>query len=313
VASRLLLLDTASLYFRAFFGIPDTVHAPDGTSVNAVRGLLDFISRLTSTREPTHLVACWDEDWRPAWRVKLIRSYKGHRVVRPVPGGVDVEETPDPLEAQVPIIQEVLDALQIPVVGAPHFEADDIIGTLATTWDGEVEIVTGDRDLFQLVSNENDIRVLYIARGVGNLEVVDDGTVARKYGILPEQYADLAVMRGDASDGLPGVKGIGEKTAASLLNQYGDLAGIVSAAENPASKLSSGVRSKLTAATDYLLVAPTVVEVVKNITLPEFDAEIKPLTPDQLARVEELAQQWSLGSAVPRVLKALGNPVAEST
>jgi 5'-3' exonuclease len=305
-----MLLDTASLYFRAFFGIPDTVHAPDGTSVNAVRGLLDFISRLTSTREPTHLVACWDEDWRPAWRVNLIPSYKGHRVVRPVANGVDVEETPDPLEAQIPVIREVLDALQIAVVGAPHFEADDIIGTLATTWDGEVEIVTGDRDLFQLVSDEDQVRVLYIARGVGNLEVIDDGAVARKYGILPEQYADLATMRGDASDGLPGVKGIGEKTAASLLQRYGDLAGIVSAAQDPDSKLASGVRSKITAAADYLRVAPTVVEVVKSITFPDFDAEIRPLTPEQVVRVEELADKWALGSAVPRVLSALGNPAS---
>jgi 5'-3' exonuclease len=302
-----MLLDTASLYFRAFFGIPDTVHAQDGTSVNAVRGLLDFISRLVATRSPTHLVACWDEDWRPQWRVNLIPGYKGHRVVRPVAGGVDIEETPDALEAQIPVIREVLDALQIAVVGAPHFEADDIIGTLATSWDGEVEIVTGDRDLFQLVDDQSLVRVLYIARGVGNLEVVDDSAVARKYGILPVQYADLAVLRGDASDGLPGVKGIGEKTAASLLHQYGDLAGIVAAAADPASKLASGVRAKLLAAADYLEVAPTVVEVVRNITVADFDAEIRPLSPQQRERVEHLAETWSLGSAVPRVLAALGN------
>jgi 5'-3' exonuclease len=300
-----MLLDTASLYFRAFFGIPDTTHAPDGTSVNAVRGLLDFISRLVSTHQPTHLVACWDEDWRPGWRVNLIPSYKGHRVVRPVPGGVDVEETPDPLEAQIPIIQEVLQALQIPVIGAPHFEADDIIGTLATTWDGAVDIVTGDRDLFQLVSNDDQVRVLYIARGVSNLEIVDDGTVVRRYGILPEQYADFAALRGDASDGLPGVKGVGDKTAASLMQNYGDLDGIIAAAADPSSQLGSGVRSKLLAAADYLKVAPTVVGVVKDITLPDFDAEIRPLSAEQRTVVEGLAEKWGLGSAVPRVLAVL--------
>jgi 5'-3' exonuclease len=237
--------------------------------------------------------------------VNLIPSYKGHRVVRRVPGGVDVEETPDPLEAQIPVIQEVLEALQVPVVGAPHFEADDIIGTLATTWDGDVDIVTGDRDLFQLVSDDDHIRVLYIARGVSNLEVVDDGTVVRKYGILPEQYADYAALRGDASDGLPGVKGVGDKTAASLLQQYGDLDGIIAAAADPTSQLASGARSKILAAADYLKVAPTVVAVVKDITLPDFDAELRPLTAPQQSVVAALAEKWGLGSAAPRVLAVL--------
>jgi 5'-3' exonuclease len=222
-----------------------------------------------------------------------------------VPSGVDVEETPDPLAAQVPVIHEVLQALHIPVIGAPHFEADDIIGTLASTWAGEVDIVTGDRDLFQLVSNEDHVRVLYIARGVSNLEVVDDATVVRKYGVLPEQYADYAALRGDASDGLPGVKGVGDKTAASLMQQYGDLDGIIAAAADPASQLASGLRNKLLAATEYLKVAPTVVGVVKDITLPDFDAELRPLTVEQQAVVEGLAQTWGLGSAVPRVLAVL--------
>jgi 5'-3' exonuclease len=307
-SNRLLLLDTASLYFRAFFGIPDTVKAPDGTSVNAVRGLLDFTSRLVTQYEPTHLVACWDDDWRPQWRVDLIPSYKGHRVVRPVAGGVDIEETPSALDKQVPVIREVLDALDIAVVGAAHYEADDIMGTLATTWDGAVDVVTGDRDLFQLVSDANDVRVLYIARGVGNLEVVTDSVVVSKYGVLPEQYADLAVMRGDASDGLPGVKGVGDKTAASLLQQYGDLDAVIAAAADPASTLSSSLRGKLLAAADYLKVAPTVVEVARSIELPPFDAEIRPLLPESLVLVGALSEKWNLGSAVPRVLAALGNP-----
>jgi 5'-3' exonuclease len=307
VPSRLMLLDTASLYFRAFFGIPDSAKAPDGTSVNAVRGLLDFISRLVTQYEPTHLVACWDEDWRPQWRVDLIPSYKGHRVVRTVPGGVDIEETPSALDQQVPIIREVLDALDVAVVGAAHYEADDIMGTLASTWSGAVDVVTGDRDLFQLVDDSSDVRVLYIARGVGNLEVVTDSVVAAKYAVLPEQYADLAVMRGDASDGLPGVKGIGEKTAAGLLQQYGDLESIVAAAADPTSTLSSSVRGKLLAAESYLEVAPTVVEVARDIELAPFDAEIRPLLPESLALVAALAENWNLGSAVPRVLTALGN------
>jgi 5'-3' exonuclease len=303
---KLLLLDTASLYFRAFFGIPGTVYSEDGkTPVNAVRGLLDFIARLVNTYEPTHLVAAWDEDWRPQWRVDLIPSYKSHRVARPVKSGVDIEEAPDDLEVQVPIIADVLDTLGIARVGAPMFEADDVIGTLAKQSKRPVDIVTGDRDLFQLVSDADGVRVINTARGMSNLEVVTDGIVAKKYGIVPEQYADFAVMRGDTSDGLPGVAGIGEKTATSLLGQYGDLAGIVAAAADPTSKLASGVRSKLLAASEYLLVAPTVVEVVCDIDLPDFDDEIKQLDDDRLALVAALGKKWGLGSPLTRVLAAL--------
>ena len=141
-----MLLDTASMYFRAFFGVPEIL-AADGTPVNAVRGLLDFISRLVEQYEPTELVCCWDEDWRPQWRVDLVPTYKSHRVVEVVDAGPDVEEVPDPLEVQVPIILEVLEALGIAVVGAPEAEADDVIGTLATDAGRPVDIVTGDRDL----------------------------------------------------------------------------------------------------------------------------------------------------------------------
>ncbi len=305
---KLLLLDTASLYFRAYYGVPDSVTAPDGTPVNAVRGLLDFIARLTSTYSPTHLVCCWDNDWRPQWRVDLIPSYKAHRVVAAVKGGIDVEETPDPLEAQVPIIEEVLAALGIAVVGADGYEADDVIGTLAATSDRPVDVVTGDRDLFQLVDDDVPVRVLYTARGVGNLEVLDEAAVVSKYGVLPQQYADFAVLRGDASDGLPGVKGIGAKTAADLLRQYGDLQSIVSAANNDSSALGSTLRGKLRASADYLTVAPTVVEVAKDIDLPGFDAQLRPPSPQGLVRVHGLAEQWGLTSPVGRVLAALGVP-----
>ena len=240
-----MLLDTASLYFRAFFGVPDTLRAPDGTPVNAVKGMLDFVTRLVSTYHPTDLVCCWDDDWRPQWRVDLIPTYKEHRVVRAVPNGVDVEVTPDPLTVQVPMIRTMLDALGIAVVGAAGYEADDIMGTLATRASGAVDVVTGDRDLFQLVSDDHGVRILYIARGVGKLEIVTDSVVVSKYGVLPEQYADFATLRGDPSDGLPGVAGVGDKTAAGLLQQYGDLDGILAAAADPASSLSSGLRGKL--------------------------------------------------------------------
>ncbi len=231
MTDRLMLLDSASLYFRAFYGVPDTVRAPDGTPVNAVRGFLDIITRLVTTYHPTHLVACWDDDWRPQWRVDLIPTYKTHRVAEVVAVGPDVEVVPDPLEVQVPIIRTVLDTIGIPIVGAAAHEADDVIGTLATRATVPTDIVTGDRDLFQLVDDARDVRVIYTARGMSNLEIVTDAVVVSKYGVLPSQYADFATLRGDASDGLPGVAGIGEKTAASLLAAHGDLAGILTAAE----------------------------------------------------------------------------------
>src|SRR5690606_34606539 len=153
---RLLLLDTASLYFRAFFGVPDTLKAPDGTPVNAVRGLMDFISRLTEEYDPSHLVCCWDDNWRPPWRVEPVETYKSHRVVEVVPGAPDVEEVPDPLQVQIPVILDVLAAWGIPVIGAEDMEADDVIGTLATGAGMPVDVVTGDRDLFQLVDDERE-------------------------------------------------------------------------------------------------------------------------------------------------------------
>lgn len=299
-----MLLDTASLYFRAFYGVPDTITAPDGTPVNAVRGLLDFIGRLVSTYRPTDLVCCWDEDWRPAWRVELVETYKAHRVLT-VQGGVAVEQTPDGLVVQVPMIVEVLDALGIARVGAAGCEADDVIGTLAARATDPVDVVTGDRDLFQVVDDSRGVRVLYIARGVGKLETVTDATVVGKYQVLPEQYADFATLRGDPSDGLPGVAGVGEKTAASLLQTYGDLAGILEAAVDKSSSLSSGLRGKLAAAAPYLAVAPQVVAVATDADLPDFDPTLRPLTDDQRAAADELAQRWGLGGAMSRAIEAL--------
>ena len=309
MADRLMLLDTASLYFRAFYGVPDSLKRADGTSVNAVRGLLDIIARLVTDFEPTHLVACWDDDWRPHWRVELIPSYKAHRVAEVVPGGPDVEETPDPLEAQIPMIRRLLAVLGIPVVGAEHHEADDVIGTLATTAELPVDVVTGDRDLFQLVDDARDVRVVYTARGMSKLEVVTDVTVVGKYGVLPAQYADFAVLRGDASDGLPGVSGIGEKTAASLLQQFGDLDSLIAAAADPSAPLSATMRARIAGAADYLDVAPTVAEVVRDLVFEPFDARLAPLDPDGVAEIERLAADWNLGGSVPRVLKALGNDI----
>ncbi len=301
MTDRLMLLDTASLYFRAFYGVPDTVTAPDGRPVNAARGLLDMIAKLLTTYEPTHVVACWDDDWRPQWRVDLIPSYKAHRVAELVEAAPDVEEVPDPLEAQIPVIRAELDALGIPIVGVAQHEADDVIASFAAQSGMPVDVVTGDRDLFQLVDDARGIRVIYTGRGMSNLEVLDEASVTAKYRVLPSQYADYAVLRGDASDGLPGVAGIGEKTAATLLAAHGDLAGIRAAAE-AGEGMTAGIRAKLLAAADYLAVAPTVVEVVRTLDLPDADARLR--TPDA-AVTAALATEWNLGSSLDRAVTAI--------
>jgi len=303
-----MLLDTASLYFRAFFGVPDSMRAPDGTPVNAVRGLLDFIARLVGEYHPTHLVCCWDDDWRPQWRVDLIPSYKGHRVVAARPGLTpDIEEVPDALQTQIPIIRDVLAAYGIAVVGRPGYEADDVIGALSTDAGMPVDIVTGDRDLFQLVHDAAEVRVLYVARGVGRHERVDNAWVRAKYDIDARQYADFATLRGDASDGLPGVAGIGEKTAATLLNRFGDVEGILAAAADPDSDLGPGPRGKIKAAVDYLAVAPGVVAVRRTIDgeLPDLTAPITPAHPERLL---ELDSRWDLSSSAVRLVEALQRP-----
>lgn len=301
-----MLLDTAALYFRAFYGVPDTVTAPNGMPINAVRGLLDIIAKLTTEFEPAEIVACWDDDWRPQWRVDLIPTYKTHRVAEEVEVAADVEVVPDPLSAQVPIIREVLTALGIPIVGAAAHEADDVIGTLATTSTMPVDVVTGDRDLFQLVDDARSVRVIYTGRGMSNLEVLTDDALLAKTGVRPDQYADFATMRGDASDGLPGVAGIGEKGAATLLATYGDLDGIVAAAADEGSGLAKGSRAKILAAADYLQVAPTVVKVVRDLQLPHFDARIRPFTDEQRAELDRLSAEWGLSSSMKRATEALG-------
>lgn len=305
MTDRLMLLDTAGIYFRAFYGVPDTVTAPDGTVVNAVRGTLDIVARLVSQFGPTHLVACWDDDWRPQWRVDLIPSYKTHRVAAEVEVGPDVEVVPDPLSVQVPIVAESLQLLGIPIVGAAEHEADDVIGTLASTATMPVDVVTGDRDLFQLVDDDRGVRVIYTGRGMANLEILDGAAVEAKYAISPAQYAAFAAMRGDPSDGLPGVAGVGEKTAAGLLRDYGDLDGIIAAAADPGTALAPGVRAKLLAAADYLAVAPTVVNVVRDLPLPPVDAGLHPLDAARRDAATAFAARWGLDSAMARVLAAL--------
>ncbi|HEX4428870.1 MAG TPA: 5'-3' exonuclease, partial [Frankiaceae bacterium] len=220
-SGRLLLVDAPSAYFRAFHGVPASVTAPDGTPVNAVRGTLDVLARQIRDLSPDAFVAAFDTDWRPAWRVEAIPSYKTHRVAED--GG---DGTPDPLEVQVPILEAVLDAIGLVRVGVAEFEADDVIGTYAHQWPGPVDVVTGDRDLFQLVRDDRPVRVIY---SVERYAHIDEAAVARKYDIPGAGYGEFAVLRGDPSDGLPGVPGIGAKTAAALVNRFGSVEAMLTA------------------------------------------------------------------------------------
>ena len=306
VRGHLLLLDSASLYFRAFFGVPQSMTAPDGTPVNAVRGFLDMVATLVARRRPDRIVACWDDDWRPAFRVAAVPSYKAHRLDDPAAG---TEVTPDALAAQVPIIADVLAAFGIARIGAAGLEADDVIGTLATRavagGPGDVDVVTGDRDLFQLVDDAAGVRVLYVGRGVRNLEVVDQARLADKYGVpTGPAYADLAVLRGDPSDGLPGVPGVGEKTGAALLARFGSLQALLEALDAGDRQLQTGPGRKLVAARDYLRVAPAVVQVVRDAPIPPFD-DTAPATPADPDALVALADRWGIGSSVARLVQAL--------
>lgn len=287
-----MLLDGASLWFRAFYGVPDSVVAPDGQPINAARGFLDHVSRLVTTHRPADLVCCLDHDWRPQFRVDALPSYKAHRVVE----GSETD-TPDELGRQVEVILAVLDAVGMCAAGSDGFEADDVIGTLATQAKSDVLIVTGDRDLFQLVGPR--VRVVYT---VTKDAVVDEAWVREKYA-LPSAaaYADFALLRGDPSDGLPGVPGVGAKTAASLLTKYGSLADVLAAIDN-GDDVTGG--AKISAARAYVEAAGPVVRVARDCPLPPLDMAL-PATPRDPDRLVELADRYGLRSSASRLVQAL--------
>lgn len=296
----LLAVDAPSLYFRAYHGIPENAaRTGAGEPVNAVRGFLDMIATLVRGRRPDRIVCALDADWRPAWRVKLVPSYKRHRLA---PGGG--EEVPAGLVPQIAVLLEVLEAVGIPAFGVKGYEADDVLGTLATTQPGPVEVVSGDRDLFQLVDDERGVRLLYCGRGVARLEDADDAFVQAKYGVPARWYADFAALRGDPSDGLPGVPGVGEKTAARLVTRYGGAEQIVAALADPDAGFAPGLRAKLAASTDYLAAALPVCRVARDVVLPDFDPAL-PSAPVDADRLVALAERWNIASPCRRLVDAL--------
>jgi len=292
-----MLIDAAGLYFRAFYGVPDTVRSPEGMPVNAIRGYLDMTATLMTKRRPRRLVSCLDVAWRPAFRVELVPTYKTHRAH---PDGS--EQIPDTLAPQIPVLLEVLEALGLATAGAAGFEADDVIATLAASASVPTEVVTGDRDLLALATD--NVRILYTGRGIAKLEDLGPAEIEGKYGIPAAHYADFAALRGDPSDGLPGVAGVGEKTAAALVRTFGTVEQILAAAHDGVSTFPAGARTKILAASDYLAVAPLVVRGRTDLKIAPTEDAVPP-EPADAQRLLALADTYGLESPINRLLNAM--------
>ena len=297
----LMLLDSASLWYRAYFGMPDTLVSPKGEPINAIRGFLDMSARLINIYKPNRIVACLEGDWRPSWRVDLFPGYKANRIDE------DGEEAePDTLSPQIPILLDVLDALGIATVGVDDYEADDVIATFSKNESGPIRIVTGDRDLFQLVDEKKDVKIVYLAKGLTNHDLVDHAWINNKYQIPGERYALFAMIRGDASDGLPGFKGIGEKGAAQIANLYPDLPAVINAAKNEDSNLKPALIRKIMESREYAKIAPTLVNCATDVPVPKVETSFT-MDNVNIKELRKLQDSYGLGASVDRFLAAIEN------
>ena len=296
----LMLLDSASLWYRAYFGMPETLVSPTGMPVNAIRGYLDMTSRLLTKYQPNRLVACLEGDWRPSWRVELFPDYKLNRLDES-----GAEEEPDTLGPQIPILLDVLDALGIPMVGVDDYEADDLMATFSVKQNGPIRIVTGDRDLFQLVDDSRDVKVVYLAKGISNHDLVDLSWIEKKYEIPGDRYSLFAMIRGDSSDGLPGIRGIGEKGAAAIAKQFKNLSEVMRAAESGDERLTPNLRKKLLESADYALIAPKLVSCALDVAIPEMKIDL-PSKPNSFEKIIALKDEYGLGASIDRIISALG-------
>ena len=297
----LMLLDSASLWYRAYYGMPDTMLAPDGTPVNAIRGYLDMTARLVGIYKPNRIVACLDGDWRPSWRVDIFPEYKANRLEE----DSEEEVEPETLTPQIPILLDILDLFGIPVVGVDDYEADDVMATYAEIEPGPIRIVTGDRDLFQMVDDQRDIKVVYLAKGISQHDLVDVKYVSDKYAIPGDRYDLFAMFRGDPSDGLPGVKGIGEKGAAVIANNFATVEDALAAAHEAHASLPPALAKKIIAGAEYLSIAPKLVRVARDAPLPKVDLAM-PKAPADLSKLYQMKDQYGLGASIDRLIAALG-------
>lgn len=293
-----MILDTASLYYRSFYALPSSMTAPDGSPHNAIRGLLQTVERLRERFEPKALIAAWDNDWRPDWRVELLPSYKTHRLADPT---TDEEDEPDELGPQIGAIHQILSTWGIPVVGVDGFEADDVAGTLshlAATSNLSAVIVTGDRDFVQLVDNSTRV-LMTVKGGMDAWPLLNPEAVIERYGISPSQYLDVAALRGDPSDGLPGVPGVGEKTAVKLIQQFADLIGVQQAcSEVPLIKpLTPRLAGLITDHADYLATAKAVSTIRTDVPIPGATKLLRqpiPTSPQQHKAWETAVDEWGV-------------------
>jgi 5'-3' exonuclease len=292
---HVVLLDTSSLLYRAFYSIPSSVTDPRGRPVNAVHGYLDMTARLIRTYAPTEVMHVYDDDWRPAPRVKLYAGYKAHR-----------PDEPDEISRQFDVLGEVLDALGASQASAPGWEAEDAIGALCARADERtrIDIVSGDRDLLQLV-RDPAVRVLFTVKGVSDLRVMDEAGVEARYGVPAGRYADFAILRGDPSDGLPGVRGVGEKTARLLVRAYPNLRSLVddATAERRSGALlqrSPALRAAIRDAAAYVAAMEKVVPIRSDVKVRTWGGK----RDDE--RLAGLAKRHGLGGPIRRLVDALG-------
>ena len=295
-----MLLDSASLWYRAYYGMPDTLLSPTGMPVNAIRGYIDMTARLISMYSPNRIVACIEGDWRPSWRVDLFPAYKANRLE----DEGDVEEEPETLTPQIPVLLDLLDAFGIPMVGVDDYEADDVMATFAVREKGPIRIVTGDRDLFQLVDDRRDVKVVYLAKGISQHDLVDISWVANRYGIPGDRYALFAMFRGDPSDGLPGVKGIGEKGAALIANNFASVDDALAGAKAGHEVLRASLAKKIIEGADYLKIAPTLVNCARDVAIPSMTITM-PTKPKDLSAIYAIKDEYGLGASVDRLISAL--------
>lgn len=286
-----MLVDIATVYYRAYFSQPEWT-APNGQAANAIRGSLDALSYLVDKYQPEDLVTTWDLSWRPEWRVELLPSYKTARVA-----AEEEEQMPDTLSDQVDLLRQILEEWQVPCVGVPNYESDDIVAQYVRDSKKTVLVVTGDRDLFQLVDDELPSKVLYIGTGISKHSVVTGQYIQDKYGINSNQYGEFSVLRGDASDGLPGVAGIGEKTAAKLLQDFGTLDDIIVAAEQSDPKIKPRIAANILQSVEYLNKAKQVVLLNQVISVPNPESDwrvsIESLTAVELGLKRHQNAWWS--------------------
>lgn len=304
----ILLLDSASLYYRSYFALPSSMTAPDGRPHQAVRGFLSTIDALVKRTGATGLVACWDDDWRPQWRVDLLPSYKTHRLAAAADGGSaaaspGAEAEPDDLGPQVDAMAAILDAAGIARVGARDHEADDVIASLAAALPEPTLVVTGDRDLMQVVSGSTQV-LLTVNGGMEKWPLLDAAGVRERYGVEPSQYVDMAVLRGDPSDGIPGVPGIGAKTAPALIAHFGSLDVLLDAARAavPARPLTPRIAAALLQHEEAVRAARTVATAVTGL-----DLIVKPGLPATAmdsAALDSLVDAWGVRRFLPGFLAA---------